>query len=76
MTEDKKDKIFTEAYSLLEHALDLLDSKFYDDALEVLKQSKELFKELNREEEMKIIEEKISEISKIKERQRTDLVTK
>ncbi|MHA1762215.1 MAG: hypothetical protein ACTSYC_00425, partial [Promethearchaeota archaeon] len=76
MTEDKKDKIFTEAYSLLEHALDLLDSKFYDDALEVLKQSKDLFKEINRKEEMKIIDEKILEITKLKERRRIDLEAK
>ncbi|MFO8019936.1 MAG: hypothetical protein R6U96_15030 [Promethearchaeia archaeon] len=56
-----------EAYNYVEHALSLLDSGYYDDAIEALKSAKELYSQISREEEISMVKQKISDIYLMKE---------
>ena len=62
-----EEDIASEAYELVEHAINLIDSKYYDDGIEVLRQAIGLYTQINREEEIKAINEKISEVFLLKE---------
>ena len=50
---DMEQEISEEAYELVEHALSLIDSEYYDDAIEVLRQSMGLYSQINKDEEIK-----------------------
>ncbi|MFW9875461.1 MAG: hypothetical protein ACFFG0_20330, partial [Candidatus Thorarchaeota archaeon] len=62
-----EEDIASEAYELVEHAINLINSKYYDDGIEILRQAIGLYTQINREEEIKAINEKISEIYILKE---------
>ena len=62
-----EEDIASEAYELVEHAINLIDTKYYDDSIEVLRQAIGLYTQINREEEIKAINEKISEVYVLKE---------
>ena len=70
---EMEDEIASEAYDLVEHALNLITSKYYDDGIETLRQAIGLYSQINREEEVKAINEKISEIYILKEREFRDI---
>ncbi|MFX1388984.1 MAG: hypothetical protein ACFE9Z_02845 [Promethearchaeota archaeon] len=64
---DMEEEIANEAYELVEHAMNLVNSKYYNDSVEILRQAIGLYTQINREEEIKAINEKISEIYILKE---------
>ena len=55
---EMEEDISDEAYELVEHALSLIDSKYYDDAIEVLRQAIGLYSQINAEEEIQAINKK------------------
>ncbi|KKN60547.1 hypothetical protein LCGC14_0530850 [marine sediment metagenome] len=63
-----EEEIATEAYQLVEHALNLIESKFFDDGIEILRQAIGVYAQINREEEIKAINEKIAEVYLLKEK--------
>ncbi|TFG18987.1 MAG: hypothetical protein EU529_16845, partial [Promethearchaeota archaeon] len=63
----KEDEIIAEAIELVEHALSLIDSQYYDDAIEILRQAIGLYRNLGRKVEIDAINQKISEIYILKE---------
>ncbi|MHA1344095.1 MAG: hypothetical protein ACTSQG_08920, partial [Promethearchaeota archaeon] len=69
---EMEDEISNEAYELVEHALSLLASNYYDDAIEILKQAIGLYEQINSMEEVEAINQKIAEIYLIKEQQFTE----
>ncbi|MFX1316581.1 MAG: hypothetical protein ACFE9T_12010 [Promethearchaeota archaeon] len=73
---EMEEEIASEAYDLVEHALNLIASKFYDDGIETLRQAIGLYSQINREEEVKAINEKISEIYILKEQAFREIETK
>ncbi len=64
---EKEEEIFSEAYDLLEHALSLADSQYFDDSLDALHHVRRLYEQINKKDEIKAINEKISEIYILKE---------
>ncbi|TKJ23660.1 MAG: hypothetical protein CEE43_03080 [Promethearchaeota archaeon Loki_b32] len=64
---EMEEEIATEAYELVEHALNLITSHYYDDGIEILRQAIGLYTQINREDEIKAINEKISEVYILKE---------
>ena len=62
-----EDEITTEAIELVEHALSLVDSQFFDDAIEILRKAIALYSEISRSDEIDAINQKISEIYILKE---------
>lgn len=73
---EMEDEIASEAYELVEHALSLITSKYYDDGIETLRQAIGLYSQINRKEEVKAINEKISEIYILKEKEFRDMEVK
>jgi len=65
---EMEEEIATEAYELVEHALNLITSHYYDDGIEILRQAIGLYTQINREAEIKAINEKISEVYVLKEK--------
>ncbi|MFX1591754.1 MAG: hypothetical protein ACFFCL_03580 [Promethearchaeota archaeon] len=72
---EMEEEIVGEAYELVEHAINLIESKFYDDSIEVLRQAIGLYTQINREQEIKAINEKISEIYVLKEKEFREIET-
>ena len=66
---EMEEDIASEAYDLVEHAMNLIESKYYDDAIEILRQAIALYTQINREEEIRAINEKISEVYVLKEQE-------
>ncbi|MHA1491568.1 MAG: hypothetical protein ACTSRI_18180 [Promethearchaeota archaeon] len=64
---EKEEEISSEAYDLLEHALSLADSQYFDDSLDALHHVRRLYEKINRKDEINAINEKISEIYILKE---------
>ncbi len=64
---EMEEDIASEAYELVEHAMGLIETQYYDDAIEVLRQAIGIYSQINREEEIKAINDKISEIYLLKE---------
>jgi hypothetical protein len=62
-----EEEIANEAYELVEHAINLIESQYYDDSIEILRQAIGLYTQINRTEEIKAINDKISEIYILKE---------
>jgi len=68
-----EEEIAGEAYELVEHAINLIESHYYDDSIEILRQAIGLYTQINREEEIKAINDKISEIYVLKEKAFRDI---
>ena len=62
-----EEEVATEAYELVEHALQLVHTKYFDDGVEVLRQAIGLYSQINRDAEIKALNEKISEVYLLKE---------
>jgi len=71
--EEMEEEIGVEAYDLVAHALSLIDSKFFDDAIEVLRQAVGLYDQINKVAEIEAIRNKISEIYILKEQAFTEV---
>ena len=65
--ENMEEEIASEAYSIVEHALSLIQSGFFDDAIEVLRQAIGLYQQINREAEIDALKAKIADIYVMKE---------
>jgi tetratricopeptide (TPR) repeat protein len=65
--DEMEEEISDEAYELVAHALSLIDTEFYDDAIEVFRQAIGLYTQINKEAEIQAIRSKISEIYILKE---------
>ncbi|MEE9376630.1 MAG: hypothetical protein V3V33_01165, partial [Candidatus Lokiarchaeia archaeon] len=65
---EMEEDIASEAYELVEHALNLINSHYYDDGIEILRQAIGLYTQINREDEINAINDKISEIYILKEK--------
>ncbi|MHA2258965.1 MAG: hypothetical protein ACXACO_13420 [Promethearchaeota archaeon] len=63
-----EEEIASEAYELVEHAMNLIETKFFDDAIEILRQAIGFYAQINREDEIKAINDKISEVYILKEK--------
>jgi tetratricopeptide (TPR) repeat protein len=64
---DMEEEVANEAYELVEHAIHLIETKYFDDGIEVLRQAIGLYTQINRQEEIRALNEKISEVYLIKE---------
>ncbi|MFW9972236.1 MAG: hypothetical protein ACFFDF_18770, partial [Candidatus Odinarchaeota archaeon] len=64
---DMEEEIANEAYQLVEHAMNLIKTQYYDDAIEILRQAVGLYTQINRTEEIKAINDKITEVYMRKE---------
>ncbi|UCC18872.1 MAG: hypothetical protein JSV62_12290 [Promethearchaeota archaeon] len=71
-----EEEIASEAYELVEHAVNLIESQYYDDSIEILRQAIGLYTQINREDEIKAINEKISEVYLQKEQAFREIETK
>ncbi|MFX1566762.1 MAG: hypothetical protein ACFFCV_00185 [Promethearchaeota archaeon] len=73
---EMEEEIASEAYELVEHAINLIQSQYYDDGIEILRQAIGLYRQINREEEINAINDKISEIYILKEQSFREIETK
>ncbi|MHA1147235.1 MAG: hypothetical protein ACTSR8_03225 [Promethearchaeota archaeon] len=64
---DIEQEIVAEAYDLVEHAVSLIESRFFDDAIEILRQAIGLYDQIGRQAEINAVNDKISEIYLFKE---------
>ena len=64
---DIENEIASEALELVKHALSLLESQFYDDSIEILRQAIGLYTQINKVSEVDAINGKISEIYLLRE---------
>lgn len=64
---DMESEIAEEAYSLVEHAMSLLQTGYYDDAIEIMRQAIGQYEMINYTEEMEALNNKIAEIYVMKE---------
>jgi hypothetical protein len=62
-----EEEIASEAYELVAHALSLLESQYYDDSIEILRQAIGLYEQINRKAEIEALLRKISDIYVLKE---------
>ncbi|MHA1473263.1 MAG: hypothetical protein ACTSQW_09220, partial [Promethearchaeota archaeon] len=65
--EDIEKEIASEALELVKHALSLLESQFYDDSIEILRQAIGLYAQINKESEVEAIKGKIENIYLLRE---------
>ena len=73
---EMEEEIASEAYELVEHAINLIQSQYYDDSIEILRQAIGLYTQINRTEEIKAINDKISEVYLLKEEAFRQIKTK
>ena len=64
---DIEKEIASEALELVKHALSLLESQFYDDSIEILRQAVGLYHQINRVPEVEALKGKIEEIYLLRE---------
>ncbi|MFX1457066.1 MAG: hypothetical protein ACFFDB_16950 [Promethearchaeota archaeon] len=64
---EMEEEVAAEAYELVEHAMHLVETKYFDDSIEVLRQAIGLYTQINRVDEIKAISEKISDVYLLKE---------
>ncbi|MBY8980024.1 MAG: hypothetical protein KGD72_06520 [Candidatus Lokiarchaeota archaeon] len=64
---DIENEIASEALELVKHSLSLLDSQFYDDSIEILRQAIGLYTQINKDSEVNALNGKISEIYLLRE---------
>ena len=62
-----EEEIAAEAYQIVEHALSLIQSEYFDDAIEFLRQAVGLYQQIDRKAEMEALINKISEVHIMKE---------
>jgi hypothetical protein len=62
-----EEEVSIEAYSLVEHALGLLEGKYFDDSIEILRQAIGLYDQINKQAEIAALKNKIDEIQLLKE---------
>ncbi|MEJ2277012.1 MAG: hypothetical protein P8Y70_04580 [Candidatus Lokiarchaeota archaeon] len=62
-----EEEIAAEAYQIVEHALSLIQSEYFDDAIEFLRQAVGLYQQIDRKAEMEALINKISEVHVMKE---------
>lgn len=67
--EDIEEEVASEAYSIVEHGLSLIESRFFDDAIEVLRQAIGLYEQINRDAEINAIKAKIADVYILKEQE-------
>lgn len=61
-------QIANTAYELVKHAIHLVEGgKYFDEGIEILRQAIGLYSQINRADEIKAINEKISEVYLLKE---------
>ena len=65
---DIEEDIASEAIELVRHALSLIESRFYDDSIEILRQAIGLYAQINKLAEVNALNSKISEIYLLKEK--------
>lgn len=65
--EDMEEEIASEALSIVEHALYLIQSNFFDDAIEIIRQAIGLYEQIDREAEINALKKKIADIYIMKE---------
>ena len=65
--EDMEEEIAFEALSIVEHALSLIQSGFFDDAIEIMRQAIGLYEQIDREAEINALKNKIADIYIMKE---------
>ncbi|MFX0011485.1 MAG: hypothetical protein ACFE9R_14325, partial [Candidatus Hermodarchaeota archaeon] len=66
--EDMEEEIAAEAIELVQHALSLVATQFYDDSIEILRQAIGLYAQINKLAEIDALNNKISEIYLLKEK--------
>ncbi|MHA1191046.1 MAG: hypothetical protein ACTSP9_01965 [Promethearchaeota archaeon] len=65
---DMQEEIMNEAYELVKHALSLLETYYFDDAIEIIRQAIGLYEQVNGKQEVDALYAKISEIQLMKEK--------
>jgi hypothetical protein len=65
---DMEEEIAAEAIELVQHALSLVETQFYDDSIEILRQAIGLYAQINKLAEIDALNNKISEIYLLKEK--------
>ena len=65
---DIEEEIASEAIELVQHALSLVETQFYDDGIEILRQALGLYAQINKLAEIDALNSKISEIYLLKEK--------
>ena len=68
-----EDEIANEAYDLVEHAISLIASRYYDDSIEVMRQAIGLYAQISRDAEINALNQKIAEIYILKEQDFTEI---
>ena len=63
-----EEEIASEALELVRHALSLIESRFYDDSIEILRKAIGLYTKINKVAEIDALNSKISEIYLLKEK--------
>ncbi len=64
---EMEEDIAAEGYEVVVHAINLINSQYYDDAIEMLRQAIGIYSQIDRTSEISAIEQKISEIYLLKE---------
>ncbi|MFX1397717.1 MAG: hypothetical protein ACFFAS_11830 [Promethearchaeota archaeon] len=64
---EMEEEIASEGYEIVSHAINLINSQYYDDAIEMLRQAIGIYNQIDRKEEINAIEQKISEVIVLKE---------
>ncbi len=64
---EQEQEIASEALEVVKHGLSLLESQFYDDSIEILRQAIGLYAQINRVSEIEALNGKISEIYLLRE---------
>ena len=64
---EMEEEITTEAYELVKHALSLLETYYFEDAIEIIRQAIGLYEQVNHKQEVDALYTKISEIHLLKE---------
>ena len=65
----EEEEILDEAKELVEHASSLVESKYYDDAIEILRKALSLYQQIGYVDEIQEINQKIDEIYILKEKE-------
>jgi len=71
--ESMEDDIANEAYDLVEHAISLIASRYYDDSIEVMRQAIGMYAQIGRDAEIDALNQKISEVYILKEQDFTEI---
>jgi len=66
--DDMQEEIMAEAYELVKHALTLLETYYFDDSIEIMRQAIGLYEQVNRKQEVDALYAKISEVQIMKEK--------